>query len=142
MGVSMHVRVTGADTGGAYSVMEHIVPPGGGPSFLHTHPAQESIMIREGTFEVYSRGIKGKEAARAGPGDVHHVASERAHGLKNVGDSPRRVFIVFHPADLQERFFFEFDEMFSGSSGLPDPAHLTALLARHRLTLVEHPPGM
>ncbi len=32
-------------------------------------------MIREGRFELYSKGIKGKEATRAGPGDVRHVVS-------------------------------------------------------------------
>lgn len=136
----MNVRVTGAETGGAYSVMEHIFAPGTGPAFLHTHPAQESVMIREGTFEFYSKGIKGKETARAGPGDIHHVASRGPHGLKNVGATEGRAFIVFHPADLQERFFFEFDEMFSHSDGPPDPARMEALFARHGLVLLERPP--
>lgn len=142
MGVTMYVRVAGDETGGTYSIMEHHFPPGSGPQFLHTHPAQESIMIQEGTFDVYSKGIKGKEATRAGPGDVHHVASGGAHGLKNVGEAQGRAFIVFHPADLQEKFFFEFDEMFSKPGVPPDPARLGALFAKHNLVLLERPPGM
>ncbi len=34
MGVTMYVRVTGSETDGAYSVMEHVFPPGAGPAFL------------------------------------------------------------------------------------------------------------
>lgn len=142
MGVTIYRRVTGDESGGAYSVMEHIFPPGGGPAFLHTHPAQETIMIREGDFEFYSKGIKGKETTRGGPGDIHHVASLGPHGLKNVGAVPGRAFIVFHPADLQEKFFVEFDEIFTKANVAPDPTRLQALFKRHNLTLLEHPPGM
>jgi hypothetical protein len=96
-------------------------------------------MIREGTFELYSKGIKGKETLRAGPGEVHHVASRGPHGVKNVGETEGRAFIVFHPADLQERFFIEFDQLFSHPPGAPDPARLQALFARHGLVLLEKP---
>lgn len=99
-------------------------------------------MIREGTFEFYSKGVKGKETTRAGPGDVHHIASRSAHGLKNVGDSQGRAFIVFHPADLQEKFFIKFDQIFSKPGIAPDPARLGALFAKHELVLIERPPGM
>lgn len=142
MGVTMYVRVTGDETGGSYSIMEHIIPPGGGPQFLHRHPAQESIMIRDGSFDFYSQGVKGKEATRGGPGDVHHVPSRGPHGLKNVGETPGRLYIVFHPADLQEKFFFEFHETFSKTDSPPDPARLKPLFAKHNLELLEHPPGM
>ncbi len=143
MGITMYVRVAGVETGGSYSVMEHIFPPGTGPAFLHAHPAQESVMIREGTFEIYSKGIKGKETTRAGPGVVHHVVSLGVHGLKNVGDSTGRAFIVFHPADLQEKLFFELDELFAKSGGAPpDPSLVGATLARHGMVLIERPPGM
>ncbi|MGC2290101.1 MAG: cupin domain-containing protein [Thermoplasmata archaeon] len=141
MGVTQYVRVTGAETGGAYSVMEHLFPPGGGPAFLHTHPAQETIMIREGTFEFYSKGLRGKETTRGGAGTIHHVASRGPHGLKNVGPAEGRAFIVFHPADLQEKLFYELDALLSQSKGNPDPARRDEVLARHGLVLLERPPG-
>ncbi len=40
MGVTQYCRIRGSETSGAYSVMEHVFPPGAGPAFLHTHPAQ------------------------------------------------------------------------------------------------------
>jgi len=142
MGVTMNVLLTGAETGNSYSVMEHIFPPGGGPAFLHTHPAQETVLFREGTFEVYSKGAKGKETKRMAAGDIHHVASRGAHGLKNVGVTEGRAFIVFHPADLQERFFYEFDELLSKTNGTPDPARTATLFEKHGLVLLERPPSM
>jgi quercetin dioxygenase-like cupin family protein len=141
MGVTMFRVVTGDETGGAYSVMEHTFPPGGGPAFLHTHPAQETIMIREGDFEFYSKGLKGKESTRGGPGAIHHVASLGPHGLKNVGSGLGRAFIVFHPADLQEKFFVDFDQTFSKPNVAPDPTRLEALFKRHGLVLLERPPS-
>jgi hypothetical protein len=116
--------------------------PGAGPAFLHTHPAQETIMIREGTFEFYSQGLRGKEARRGTPGDVHHVESRGVHGLKNVGATEGRAFIVFHPVDLQEKLFYEFDEILTRVNGKPEPAQLGALFARHGLVFVERPPGL
>ena len=101
MGVAAYCRVSGRETGGAYSVMEHIFAPGTGPAFLHMHPAQETVIIRDGTFETYCRGASGKETKRLGPGEIHHIPSKIPHGLKNVGETEGRAFIVFHPADLQ-----------------------------------------
>ncbi|MGA7923888.1 MAG: cupin domain-containing protein [Thermoplasmata archaeon] len=140
MGVAAYCRVSGRETGGAYSVMEHIFAPGTGPAFLHMHPAQETVMIRDGTFETYSRGASGKETKRLGPGEIHHIPSKIPHGLKNVGETEGRAFIVFHPADLQERFFIDFDELAGKSKGPPDPTEMEELFARHGLVLLERPP--
>ncbi len=140
MGVTAYCRIRGAETGGAYSVMEHVFPPGTGPAFLHSHPAQESIGIIEGDFEFYSQGPKGKIVKRGGPGDIHHVASKGAHGLKCVDKNLGRAFVVFHPADLQERFFEEFHDLLARAPGSPDPAVRAALFAKHGLVMIEQPP--
>jgi quercetin dioxygenase-like cupin family protein len=139
MGVTQYRRVRGRDTGGAYSVMEHVFPPGTGPAFLHAHPAQESIGVIEGSFELYSQGPKGKVAANAGPGDIHHVASNRPHGLKNVGSGVARAFIVFHPADVQERFFEELHDYLHRTPGPPDPVALAPIFAKHGFVMIERP---
>jgi quercetin dioxygenase-like cupin family protein len=139
MGVTMYCRIRGSETGGAYSVMEHNFPPGIGPAFLHTHPAQESIGILEGKFEFYSQTAKGKATANGGPGDIHHVGASVPHGLKNVGDRPGRAFIVFHPADVQERFFEELHEILRRNPGPPNLATLGPVFAKHGFVLIEKP---
>jgi quercetin dioxygenase-like cupin family protein len=140
MGVTQYCRVRGSDTGGAYSVMEHLFPPGTGPAFLHAHPAQESIGIIEGSFEFYTPGSKGKVAKKGETGDIHHVGSNQPHGLKNVGDKPGRAFIVFHPADVQERFFEELHEALRRSPGPPNFTALAPVFAKHGFVMIETPP--
>jgi quercetin dioxygenase-like cupin family protein len=137
MGVSAYRRIRGSETAGTYSVMEHVFPPGTGPAFLHAHPAQESIGVIEGRFEIYSNGSHGKIAKKAGPGDIHHIASNGAHGLKNVGNGIGRTFAIFHPADIQERFFEEFSDLLASTSGSPEPAIRDALFAKHGMVAIE-----
>jgi quercetin dioxygenase-like cupin family protein len=139
MGVTQYCRIRGSDTGGAYSVMEHFFPPGTGPAFLHAHPAQESIGIIEGNFEFYSQTPKGKESMKGEPGDIHHVASNKPHGLKNVGDRLGRAFIVFHPADVQERFFEELHDVFLRNPGPPNLAVLAPVFEKHGFVMIEKP---
>jgi quercetin dioxygenase-like cupin family protein len=139
MGVTQYCRVRGSDTGGAYSVMEHVFPPGTGPAFLHAHPAQETIGIIEGDFELYSPGPKGKVAQRGRAGDVHHVGPKSPHGLKNVGEKVGRAFIVFHPADVQERFFEELHAVLERASGPPDLTALEPVFAKHGFVMLERP---
>ncbi len=139
MGVTQYCRVRGRETGGAYSVMEHYFPPGTGPAFLHAHPAQESIGIIEGSFEFYSQTPKGKTALKGEPGDIHHVASNKPHGLKNVGDRAGRAFIVFHPADVQERFFEELHEVLRRNPGPPNLVALAPVFAKHGFVMIEKP---
>jgi quercetin dioxygenase-like cupin family protein len=139
MGVTQYRRVQGSDTGGAYSVMEHVFPPGTGPAFLHAHPAQESIGIIEGNFEFYSQSSSGKVAVKGGPGDIHHVGSNAPHGLKNVGGAVGRAFIVFHPADVQERFFEELHDTLRRRPGPPDLRALAPVFAKHGFVMIEQP---
>jgi quercetin dioxygenase-like cupin family protein len=120
--------------------MEHFFPPGSGPAFLHAHPAQESIILMEGEFEFYSQGPNGKASMKGAPGDIHHVGSNRPHGLKNVGDRQGRAFIVFHPADIQERFFEDLHEALSKTRGPPDLVALAPLFSKHGFVMIERPP--
>jgi len=139
MGVTQYCRIRGKDTGGAYSVMEHVFPPGTGPAFLHSHPAQESIGILEGEFEFYSQGPNGKTSSKGRTGDIHHVGPSRPHGLKNVGDTVGRAFVVFHPADVQEKFFEELDAFLRTRPGPPDLNAMAPIFSRHGFVLIEHP---
>ena len=79
------VKVTGADTDGKYLIVEAVSPPGSGPSFLHTHPPQETFHVLEGAYEIYGRNAEGKYAVSATPGMMVHVPGGEPHGFKNVG---------------------------------------------------------
>lgn len=50
----------------------------------HKHPAEEVLIIREGTVEVLNNG----ELKRVGPGSVILQASNQMHSIRNVGNTP------------------------------------------------------
>lgn len=145
IGDIIRVRLTGAQTGGAYSAVEVVSQPGGGPSFLHTHEPQETFHVLEGTFEVYGQDAQGeKYAIRADVGDTVQVPANVPHGFKNVGDGVGRMLLIYEPADPMLRFFNEV--------GIPvpvdgDPADVCDLrsadqiltILRRHMTLVEMP---
>jgi mannose-6-phosphate isomerase-like protein (cupin superfamily) len=94
-----------ADTDGHYFVVEALSPPGSGPSFLHTHPPQETFYVVEGDYEIYGRNKSGKYAIQAGPGSTILVPGGEAHGFKNVGDTPGRMILTYEPAGPMQAFF-------------------------------------
>jgi quercetin dioxygenase-like cupin family protein len=78
-------------TGELIEVHETVVQPGQMPHPPHYHQHSELILIREGSVEFLNNG---KTEPPAGPGDLFFAASLVVHGLKNVGTTPARYFVV------------------------------------------------
>lgn len=138
------VRLTGAQTNGAYSAVEVISQPGGGPSFLHTHEPQETFYVLEGVFDVYGQAEHGeKYAIRAGVGDTVQVPANVPHGFKNVGEGVGRMLLIYEPADPMLQFFAEIGIPVSGTRAqhVHDARSSDEILAilRKYMTLVEMP---
>lgn len=72
------VLVDGRETGGAYSVMEQLMPRGSGPPLRHVHPVDEWFYVLEGemTAEVGGRTVVGRagESLWIPRGTAHHFA--------------------------------------------------------------------
>ncbi|HEX8101160.1 MAG TPA: cupin domain-containing protein [Solirubrobacteraceae bacterium] len=93
---------TGEETGGAYFVMEAIVPPGGGPPpHIHGHE-DETFYVVEGRCTIRL----GDEVVTAATGDYVHVPRGVVHNFHNDGDEPMRMILTFTPAGI-EHFFEE-----------------------------------
>jgi len=77
-------------TGEFIEVHESMLPPGKMPHPPHKHSNSEFIMLRQGRVQYLSDGHK--EIVEAG--DVIYTASNKPHGMLNVGDVPAQYFVV------------------------------------------------
>ncbi len=103
VGGSYRIVISGKDTGGAYAVIEMLIPPGGGPGpHAHAH-FQESFHILEGEVEVKSE--LGSYTASKGA-FVNVPLGGLVHCFKNKTQGVARLWCVVVPAGL-EAFFEE-----------------------------------
>ena len=56
----------------------------------HQHPAEELLIVKEGTVEALVNG----EMKRGGPGSVIFQASNQLHTIKNVGTTPATYHVI------------------------------------------------
>ena len=96
------VKASGADTGGAFTLIEVLVPPQSGPP-PHVHSREdEAFYILEGEFEVHIDD----QRLTAGPGSWVTLAKGSLHHFKNIGRAPGKMLILATPAGL-DQFFLE-----------------------------------
>src|SRR5215212_3099864 len=121
-------KVTNADTGGRFTVVELLAQPGGGPP-LHTHPSSESFTILEGEFAF--SGFDGGEpfTVRAAPGDTVYIPGGAPHTYAAVGDRPGRTMLVLTPGTEMERFFAEAGERVVPGKTPARPPDIPAMIA-------------
>jgi quercetin dioxygenase-like cupin family protein len=99
VGDTYTVLISGRDTGGAYCLIDMLVPDGGGPG-PHRHDFEEMFTILEGELEVTFRG----EARIARTGTTVNVPANAPHSFKNTSGRPVRLLCLCAPAG-QEEFF-------------------------------------
>ncbi len=64
--------------------------PGETPHPPHQHPAEELLIVKEGTVESLVNG----QIQRVGPGSVIFQASNQMHSIRNVGDTPATYHVI------------------------------------------------
>jgi quercetin dioxygenase-like cupin family protein len=99
VGDTYTILVSGEDTAGRYTLIDMVVPPGGGPG-PHRHDFEEMFTILEGEIELTFRGA----TSVAGPGTTINVPANAPHRFHNAGDRTARVLCLCSPAG-QEEFF-------------------------------------
>jgi mannose-6-phosphate isomerase-like protein (cupin superfamily) len=117
--------VTGEETGGAYFVMEALVPPGGGPP-PHIHRNEdETFYMVEGECSI----MVGDKMVRARAGDFVNVPRGTVHCFSNEGSVTARMIVTFTPAGM-EGFFGETLEPATDRNAAP-PQNIPAVAERY-----------
>lgn len=95
------ILVTGEESGGSYTTMELLIPPGKGPN-LHQHETEEEqfyVLSGELTYRV------GPHTFEVASGDLIHIPRQTPHCFTN-GRQPSRLLATFSPAG-PEHWFME-----------------------------------
>ena len=134
------ILVSGEDTGGRYSLIDMLVPPGGGPP-PHRHDFEEMFTILEGEIELTFRG----KVHHASAGSTVNIPANAPHAFKNTSDKPLRMLCMCTPAGQEEFFMAVGDPVDSRTAPPPklSPAERAeriqrakALAARYRTELL------
>jgi len=126
VGDTYRILISGKETGGAFAVIDMLIPPGGGPG-PHAHPDfHESFYVIDGEIEVRS------EAGSYTAGQGSFVLIPRGgvvHCFKNKTDQVAHLLCTVAPSGLEE-FFLEIGQPVAAGAFLapPDEAALKKIL--------------
>jgi quercetin dioxygenase-like cupin family protein len=93
------ILMSGKDTAGRYSLIDMLVPPGGGPP-PHRHDFEEMFTILDGEIELTFRG----QVHRASAGSTVNIPANAPHSFKNKSEKPVRMLCMCTPAGQEELF--------------------------------------
>ena len=98
LGVRLRVLLASRQTGGQFSMIEGIVPPGGDGG-LHIHRREdESLYLIEGQLEV----TIGDEVVVLEAGSSYFAPRGVPQRLRNLGTAPARAIVVTTPGGFDE----------------------------------------
>lgn len=127
--ITIKFLLTKADTDGALTMFEAIVPPGAGVGVPHHHSGWEETVY--GIDGVTTLTVAGKRIeVRAG--DAIIIPRGVVHSLKNGTDRPARSLCVITPGVLGPEFFREIAAI-AVPGAPPDPKKMAEVMARHGL---------
>ena len=117
VGDTYQILLSGKQTGGAFAMMDFLIPPGGGPG-PHAHAQMtETFYVIDGEIEVRSEA----GSYRATKGAVVNIPKGGiVHQFKNTSGSIAHVLCMVSPAGLDE-FFLEAGRPVLPGTFLPPP---------------------
>jgi mannose-6-phosphate isomerase-like protein (cupin superfamily) len=101
MGMSLAYKVSGAETNGAWALLETVLAPNFSGMPLHWHEAtQQSFYILEGkvTFQA------GERVFLAEPGSFVNIPVQVSHTFCNQQNQPARLLEINVPSGLEDSF--------------------------------------
>lgn len=128
IGLGIYVKLTGADTKGAYSLFEYVVPPGLGGPPTHIHTREDELFICvAGTTRVE---LDGEEHILT-PGSALLMPRGVPHMFHNPYDEETRIVAVVSPPGL-ENYYRDLSAL---PPGPRDMTLVAQVMTRHGLSL-------
>jgi quercetin dioxygenase-like cupin family protein len=101
LALGVRFMIDGEATGGAFSLVEHPLPPRALGAPLHTHRNEDEYSyVLEGRVGIQL----GDEVLEAGPGDLVLKPRGEQHAFWNAGDEPARLLEIISPAGFENYF--------------------------------------
>ncbi|MBX3746009.1 MAG: cupin domain-containing protein [Verrucomicrobiae bacterium] len=133
LGTVTRILLDGKQTHGAFSLVELIVPPGGGiPAHVH-HREEETFHLIEGELDITC----GHHSVQLRSGDTYFAPRGIPHAIRADGAAPARLLVTITPAGF-ERFFREADELAARGECSPENV-MTVLRDRYDCTFLPSP---
>lgn len=134
LGDQVTVLLSGEQTGGAFTMVEVVTPPGGGPP-PHCHTQEDEwFLVQEGRIELWADGVWTEVPA----GTAIFLPRGIPHTYRNCGDTPLRIIVHAAPAGF-EVFFERMAEACQPSNG-PDMPRIMEIAAEHGIRFLPPQP--
>lgn len=129
MALGVRFMIEGEATNGAFSLVEHPLPPRALGAPLHTHRNEDEYSyVLEGRVGVQL----GDDVLEVGAGDLVFKPRGVAHAFWNAGDEPARLLELISPAGF-EGYFRKLAPLLAAADR--DEAAIGSVLARYELDI-------
>jgi quercetin dioxygenase-like cupin family protein len=129
LALGVRFMIEGDESGGAFSLVEHPLPPRALGAPVHTHKNEDEYSyVLEGRVGVQL----GDEVFEAGPGELVFKPRGVAHAFWNAGDEPARLLEIISPAGF-ENYFREMAPLLAAPER--DQAAIGDVVARYELDI-------
>jgi quercetin dioxygenase-like cupin family protein len=106
------------ETGGAFSLIDIIVPPGAGAP-PHSHPGEQEVFyVLDGQVRFVMGSIGPREII-AGPGDMVTIPDGAIHRFTALGNTPAKMLVIATPGHIHADFFTAVGEVLSEDATVP-----------------------
>jgi quercetin dioxygenase-like cupin family protein len=129
-GEEVEILLSGADTGGKFTMWVETTPPGGGPPPHYHENENEWFFVLEGSPEFFVNGW-----TKVAPGGAVFVPKGTVHTFRNAGTSTLKMLIQTSPSGF-ETFFASCAAEFARSS-TPDMERILGISAKHGIHFVK-----
>jgi len=136
LGDQITYKAVGADTGGAYGLVEATAPDGsaGPPPHIH-HTEDEAFYVLEGELTV----LIGDQVRKASAGTFAFIPRGSVHTYSNEADQPARALVILSPAGF-EHAWEEMSAVAPRADTPPDMERLMAIAKKYNLEIAGPPP--